>query len=881
MARKMKLELSDPTTVIHIDTASINYVSGWIIASTQSKDQLSVELVTPGFKSQTGLICTIREDVPTAENQICLGFVIHVDPTQHQIGESSDVSVNDGEKISLKSLKQFEVDQNFMELIVNIEEMTSTRVTGWIGFLRVSARGRNLYILSDNSKELIRITDRRIDVSASTGIAECFGFRSNGVRGKSVSVVDSHGATYLKYRSDRLSDGATERSTPIAVSAFSSGACFSQAHDTAADLLSQFRIDSNYEFVFMADPKFEIPIRTQLRSDPSLLFHLGKEGNQIFLDDDNFAKNYQLLLRDDFENSPFSPEYDSVALRWKNSDGTECELTNAQTIYARSQKCISLFTDNDYATLLTSYVTNVCRGIIGGIGLLTNSQLRFLNELHPLGRQSKFQLNRYQISRRVNSPELGGAREQFDFVSQATLFVNTFVDEIFNGFGNLLINDNSIKTNAHLAAYIREFCFLAGRISESKLGSEYLKVAEKLLVNDYNRWFGQLSEAHFLRMFSLSESYGGLDELIDEHSVGIIGTVGHASGVGRNADNSITAVQKNGLRAKPLTLNVNSDAFSFGILSSKFPQATNYIVHLQPDLFSTFIRFFPRPAGIRKLIGFFAWETQNVPTEFSKYFHLLDEIWTPSEFSAAAFRRCFPGTVNVVPHAVIPCNGSGRISRDSLGIPKEKFVFFYSFDAHSTIYRKNPLAIIKAVDQLNGQGLWPLVLLKIRNFEQLLRELEQGSRFALDFLESLRSRTDVVLITHELDFSECQDLMDLSDAYISLHRSEGFGYTMAEAMASNKPTIATGFSGNLQFMSNNNSFLVNFRTVEINGDAYPWSSKGDFWAEPDIEHATEVMRLVMLGGHEVSERSSQGCADVLERFSLNAMAAIYEKHLNS
>jgi len=281
------------------------------------------------------------------------------------------------------------------------------------------------------------------------------------------------------------------------------------------------------------------------------------------------------------------------------------------------------------------------------------------------------------------------------------------------------------------------------------------------------------------------------------------------------------------------------------------------------------------------LIGFFAWETQNVPSEFSRYFHLLDEIWTPSDYSAEAFRKCFSGTINVVPHAIIPAKASGMINRESLGISKNRFVFYFSFDAHSSIYRKNPIAVLKSIDRLNSQGLQPLLLLKIRNFDQIVREFENGSRIASDFLELLWARTDVVLITEDLNVNECQDLMDLSDAYVSLHRSEGFGYTMAEAMASNKPTIATGFSGNLQFMNEKNSWLVNFRNVDIDNEIYPWSAPTDFWAEPDLDDACEAMRIVMLGGPEVSERASRGCADIREMFSLDAMSAKYLSYLSS
>lgn len=876
-----KQKFPDQAIIINIDKASTNYISGWIITDIQLRNELRIELTTSGFKSEKGLICDVRNDVKTAENQICLGFAIIIDSAKHQIGKSSVITANAGEHEVLKSIEQVEVNGQYLEFIVHIEELNSRTVSGWIGFLRPSARGRNLYLSTESTKKLISLTEKRDDVSAITGIKESYGFRCDGISGKSATIVDSDGIEYFRYSDAGLSGRTNDRSALVSTSSFYGNTYASKTSITAADLLSQFRIDSNYEFVFMADPKFEIPNQTNLRADSVQIRFLAKEGKQISLDEDNTKILDQARVESDLRNIDLPQDLNILAMSWINSDMTECELTKIQVIYAQSQKQNCLFTDDDYANILAMFATDICRGVIGGFGLLTDSQVCFLKEIHPLGRQSMFQLNRYQVARQRMDNRLSGFRERFDLSSQALLFTNSITDEIFNGFGTLLINRDSVMAHEHLRVFIREMCFLAQRIPESKTGIVFHEIAEDLIDECYNEWYEELRDSHFLKTFLQPNIGQTLNSLSDKNAVAVIGTVGHGSGVGKNADNSIFAISNSGLLAKPLALNVSSGNFSFEVMNSKFPRASIYMVHLQPDLFSIFVRSFPRPVGVQKMIGFFAWETQNVPTEFSRYFHLLDEIWTPSDYAAEAFRKCFPGTINVVPHAIIPVQASGMISRESLGIPKNRFVFYFSFDAHSSIYRKNPIAVLKAIDRLNSQGFQPLLLLKIRNFDQIIREFENGSRIASDFLESLRSRTDVVLITEDLDVNECQDLMDLSDAYVSLHRSEGFGYTMAEAMASNKPTIATGFSGNLQFMSEKNSWLVKFRSVDIDNEMYPWSAPTDFWAEPDLDDASEAMRLVMLGGSEVLDRASRGCADICQMFSLEAMSAKYLSCLSS
>jgi len=841
-----KKKFSDQAMYINIDEAASNYISGWIITDIQFRNELRIELATSGFKSEKGLICDVRNDVKTAEHQICLGFAIFINSARHQIGKSSVITVNAGEHEVLMSMEQIEVNGQYLEFIVHIEELNSKTVSGWIGFLRPSARGRSLYISSESSMKLISLTEKRDDVSAVTGIKESYGFRCDGNSGKSVAVVDSNGIEYFRYSATELNDRTKSRSVLASTSVFFGNNYASSTSVTAAELLSHFRIDSNNEFVFLADPKFEIPTRTNLRADSNKILYLAKEGKQISLYDDNSKIIDQSRVGSDLRNIDFSQDLNTLAMRWKNSDMTECELTKIQLIYAQTQRQNLLFTDDDYASILTMFATDICRGVIGGFGLLTESQVCFLNEIHPLSRQSIFQLNRYQVARHRMDNNLTGSRERFDLYSQALLFVNSLTDEIYNGFGTLLINRDSIMVHEHLRMFIRELCFLAQRIPESETGIKFQETAEDLIDEYYNEWYEELSDSHILKTFLQTNIDQDINSLSDKNVVAVIGTVGHGSGVGKNADNSIFAISNSGLRVEPMALNVSTGNFSLEVINSKFPRANSYMVHLQPDLFSIFVRSFPRPVGIRKLIGFFAWETQNVPSDFSRYFHLLDEIWTPSDFAAEAFRKCFSGTINVVPHAIIPVKASGMISRESLGISKNRFVFYFSFDAHSSIYRKNPIALFKSIDRLNSQGLHPLLLLKIRNFEQIVWEFENGSRIASDFLELLRARTDVVLITEDLDVNECQDLMDLSDAYVSLHRSEGFGYTMAEAMASNKPTIATGFSGNLQFMTEKNSWLVNFRNVDIDNEIYPWSGSTDFWAEPDLEDASESMRMVML-----------------------------------
>ena len=125
-------------------------------------------------------------------------------------------------------------------------------------------------------------------------------------------------------------------------------------------------------------------------------------------------------------------------------------------------------------------------------------------------------------------------------------------------------------------------------------------------------------------------------------------------------------------------------------------------------------------------------------------------------------------------------------------------------------------------------------------------------------------RPDVLVIDGHLPRAELGSLMAAADCYVSLHRSEGFGLTMAESMALGKPVIATAYSGNLDFMNDENSFLVPFSWATVPPGAGPYPV-GARWADPDLDAAAAIMRTVV-GSPDVAEavaaRGPRGDAEV-------------------
>ena len=186
--------------------------------------------------------------------------------------------------------------------------------------------------------------------------------------------------------------------------------------------------------------------------------------------------------------------------------------------------------------------------------------------------------------------------------------------------------------------------------------------------------------------------------------------------------------------------------------------------------------------------------------------------------------------------------------------------------------RKNPLAVVdaftKAFDEMTG----PHLLMKSINGDR------HPDRVRL--LENVVADRRDITYRDGYETVEDQDaLMQACDAYVSLHRAEGFGLTMAEAMALGKPVIATGYSGNLDFMNAGNSFLVPFEYVLIGGgcDPYPHAAK---WAEPDVDAAAAMMREVLESPEIVAEKRARACQEIRESHSPAARAAFVTERLS-
>lgn len=258
------------------------------------------------------------------------------------------------------------------------------------------------------------------------------------------------------------------------------------------------------------------------------------------------------------------------------------------------------------------------------------------------------------------------------------------------------------------------------------------------------------------------------------------------------------------------------------------------IVHINPDLLFTFWNlvgngFFQN----HYTIGIWAWETPAFPAKWHDRFSLLDEIWVGGSFMAGGISRVAPIPVVVMPHVVEPL--PAEPDRAAFNINPDEYVFLFHFDAHSTYSRKNPMGVIRAFRKAFGPDEPARLLVKSINAgsnpsrQNDLMEAAEGLR--VTFLDEI------------MDEGRFAGLMASTDAFVSLHRAEGFGLGIAEVMALGKPVIATGWSGNMDFMNSANSLPVSFELAPL-AETDPPYEQGSLWAVPDLDDAARKMRLL-------------------------------------
>lgn len=271
-------------------------------------------------------------------------------------------------------------------------------------------------------------------------------------------------------------------------------------------------------------------------------------------------------------------------------------------------------------------------------------------------------------------------------------------------------------------------------------------------------------------------------------------------------------------------------------------------------------------------IGYWAWELPDFPDGWVEACRYFDEIWCPSDFVREAVSIKAPIPVLTMPHPIAFERPQGDF-RARFGLPRDAFVFLFVYDLNSYSARKNPGAVLRAFRAAELAGKDTCLAIKLHN-----AAANKADFAALS--EAVADLPGTVLISETLSRQDLIQLESACDCFVSLHRSEGFGLSIAECMYLGKPVIATDWSASAEFVNETNGCPVRCSEVVLERSYGPYG-KGSRWAEPDIEHAAWWMQR-LYGDRALAKRLGDEARKTIEtRFSPAVIGARYRKRLEA
>ena len=376
-------------------------------------------------------------------------------------------------------------------------------------------------------------------------------------------------------------------------------------------------------------------------------------------------------------------------------------------------------------------------------------------------------------------------------------------------------------------------------------------------------------------MVSLAKRFG---LLTPKESVLLVGYAESALGLGELFRNMLRALEFAEISFSIYPFSKDAETRYIGpFLQKRYDRSGIYdinIAYLQVSQLPYYYRELQKQlSGARYNILRTYWELAEAPPVWRPLLERLDELWVPNSFVANAFRPIFDRTITVVP-VCINVQRKQSYGREQFGLDKRRFTFLFSFDYYSGSTRKNPLGVAQAF-QYAFPDPQTMVSLLIKSTGP--KELDATASQQLQNLSTLDKR--IMILDQALGRDEMLSLIDDCDCYISLHRSEGFGLGMAEALALGKPVIGTDYSGNRDYLTEDTGFPVPFSLRKLMPGEYTMS-EGQSWAEPDLRIAIHHMRNVFADREEGLRRSTRGKQFIEDHYSGQTTVRIIKDRLD-
>ena len=363
-----------------------------------------------------------------------------------------------------------------------------------------------------------------------------------------------------------------------------------------------------------------------------------------------------------------------------------------------------------------------------------------------------------------------------------------------------------------------------------------------------------------------------------EYGINLIGCIRAEIGLGQSCRLVANELEHTGI---PYTIkdflwdgdSVRAEDHSFDDkISEETPYEIN-LFHVEPlDLVMGYSAVLdPALWSKRYNIAFWLWELEEFPKNWEKALILADEVWTPSEFASESVRKVTNKPVYTIPYCVTAPT-EPQYDREYFGLPEDRFLFLAMYDVNSTMARKNPLGALQAFQKAFSPDDERVgLVLKMNNpREEDLKKLK----------ESLGEYTNIYYITEIMDKVVVNSLIRSVDVFVSLHRAEGFGLVMAEAMLNGTPCIATNWSSNTEFMNDEVACMVDYEFITLKKTTPPYN-KGARWADANINTAAEYMTRLVEDEAYYKELSDKGKAYVEEKLGMEQAVAKIQERIQS
>ena len=543
--------------------------------------------------------------------------------------------------------------------------------------------------------------------------------------------------------------------------------------------------------------------------------------------------------------------------------------------------------ESTYCSEVIEWVTGTCRKLNIEDVCSPIQYLDFLRTINWEWKGRKFPLNRY-------FNDLFHKKEEwkcFDLSNEdhrGALYLLALIDGIENfkhvhlmpdDVKNLLISDSDFLRRfrkfvltPHLSQDIDTNQF------EAKLENAYIERGYALASNQYT----SISSTGHRYAFANLKPKSSVDEPYD---IQLIGPLNKASGLGQATRLSANIIKKLGLKYNFVNFDLDNPApegFSSKIKTGEIGNAKINLIHLNAESVPFAFAYTPDVYSASYNIGYFFWELNSPALCHHLALDILDEVWVCSEYGVSQYSdSTLKPVINVgmcFEEKIAPNKLAAKdYLKSEFGISTSTRVFLATFDSFSFIQRKNPLGVVQAFKKAFSNDENVCLLLKTQNKTFVGDPAQLKLWKAIEYTIADDSR--IRLINRTFVYDELLTFKKAADCYISLHKSEGWGFGMIEAMALEIPVVATNYSGNLEYCSNDNSWLVDAKEQYVSECDYIFVVPGQKWVEPDINNAADLLYRVYVEPEKALEKAALAKERITSAFSESAISKRYSTRI--